>query len=85
MGAGTEHGDGPGPFAQFELTGADVHLLAALVAGKGDLATGLQRLTDLFVYLSNLHLEGANLIKAQLQRALLSEAQLQGADLVEAQ
>src|SRR5690348_12092982 len=35
-----DHGNRPGPFARFELSGADVYWLATFVAGKGDVAAG---------------------------------------------
>ena len=92
-----DHGDRPGPFANFEfpqfrLTGADVYWLAALVAGDGDSAIGAKRLDqaylrnyDTFVFLNDLHLEGANLHEAQLRGAYLGSPQIEGAILAGAQ
>lgn len=75
-----------GPFVGFILTGADVFWLAVIEAGEGDATAGRKILTSSAVVdLPNLHLEGANLSGAHLQRAALVGAHLAGTRLVMAQ
>jgi Pentapeptide repeats (8 copies) len=79
---GTEHGERRGPFDKqiikagelfgVNLSGADVSWLAE------------QSGRDEYGRVPNLHLEGANLYKADLKRAELSRAHLEGATLVNA-
>ena len=88
-----DHGNRPGPFADFALTGADVFWLAVLMVGAGDIAIWEKKFVDplekSFFDLRDLHLEKANLEGAQLhgtylRRAQLQEAKLGGAQLQEA-
>lgn len=80
----------PGPFAGFNLSGADVYWLAALVAGEGDVEVGKKGLDQqralptLYDRLSDLHLEGAYLFGAHLEGARLGKTHLEGATLFEA-
>jgi Pentapeptide repeats (8 copies) len=70
--AEADHGDRNGPFAQVQLTGADVYWLA-----KRSRRNRRGRL-------SHLHLEGADLCGAHLEKADLRGAMLVGADLRDA-
>ena len=70
--AQTDHGDRKGPFDEVPLTGADVSWLAER-SGR-----------DAYGRVPNLHLEGANLGEAHLERALLEYAHLESAYLGEA-
>ena len=86
-----DHGTRPGPFAGFELSGADVFWLAAREIGAGDITAGREKLANPLdnhpnvVELSHLHLEGASLRWAQLHKAYLIGAQLEKVNLVGAQ
>jgi len=62
--AETDHGERKGPFADVDLTGADVSWLADQ-SGRFDSAAA-----------PNLHLEGAHLYGAHLEGALLGEGHL---------
>ncbi|MGO8951435.1 MAG: pentapeptide repeat-containing protein [Ktedonobacterales bacterium] len=68
----TDHGARKGPFAEVELTGADVHWLAE------------QSGPDENSHVANLHLQYANLFRAHLVGANLREAHLDGARLTQA-
>ncbi|MGH9638185.1 MAG: pentapeptide repeat-containing protein, partial [Candidatus Angelobacter sp.] len=75
-------------FYRIHLAGADVFWLAALAldGAEGNLDKAVAELRALpFINLSALHLEGANLLVAQLQGAYLSQAHLEGANLLGAQ
>jgi uncharacterized protein YjbI with pentapeptide repeats len=79
----TDHRDRPSPFGSgdkwekgFPLTGADVYWLAKRVAGDRDTPAARR---------FNLHLEGADLEKANLDGAALNDAYLNGVDLSHAQ
>jgi uncharacterized protein YjbI with pentapeptide repeats len=66
--AETDHGERKGPFAEVDLTGADVYWLAG-------------QSSYIFAGVPNLHLEGAGLSWTQLEGANLREAHLEGANL----
>jgi hypothetical protein len=70
--AETDHGERKGPFNSIVLTGADV---SWLIEQSG---------RNKYLYVPNLHLEGADLRGAHLEGARLIEAHLEGANLAEA-
>jgi uncharacterized protein YjbI with pentapeptide repeats len=81
-----------GPFAAFQLTGADVFWLAiTTLAGKGAATYAETRLREAMgdidlagaIDLSALHLEGADLSGAELDRAVLVRAHLESAILAD--
>ncbi|HEY7418028.1 MAG TPA: pentapeptide repeat-containing protein, partial [Ktedonobacteraceae bacterium] len=84
-----DHGDQPGPFAEFKLTGADIFWLVAWVAGGEDAEAGKASLDkyqhgvglSVRVDLSDLPLDGASLYRAHLENAQLFRVQLRSASL----
>lgn len=83
-----EHGERKGPFDGKKLTGADAFFLAVRsLRGRSDKQTFREQVKRLMfgdwnVNLSDLHLEGAELIGARLEHAPLTDAHLEGALLV---
>jgi pentapeptide repeat protein len=87
--------DRKGPFAQVQLSGADVFYVAIGAAASVlseqngsaiDRVEAEQALRDpsLIMFLFGLHLEGADLTEARLDGAVLTAAHLEGASLIQA-